>query len=149
MKIKSGDIYLIPSALHDEIAVEWLVIRPNVDDNNLLLIAPVTDFFLCGSWDIELPKNESDYAAEIAVAGRLGRDFEPAQRYVRCGATNWIHADLLESKHKTGSISETALLEVRKLLHNVVHGIAIKNVKEVDCDPDYEEHIKCLLSIIE
>lgn len=117
----AGDLYVF-NTKNDELDVVWVVVRDHPQNPNSGLVVPIDTFFLVGTPDLVLPTDE------IMVA--------------RCGQSDWFEKSMFDPTLRVGVISDVVLSLVRQRLADLARGRDINfGESNVDCDPEYEDHI--------
>lgn len=128
---KDGDVFVIQTG--EEAAIEFMVVRENIDDNTVVLMVPLDDCFLVGTPDFLFP---------YELVGR--------PLVARCGQAFWFPKESLMEKerhcHKVGSIPVEGQLYVRNKIANLARGFFpdqdnkfAQDALETDADPEYED----------
>lgn len=120
-----GDLFVFDTK--DDLCLEWLLIRHHPDTSDLILLAPVDDFFMAGSHDVVISDIE-----------RL--------MIVRCAEVDWFHRSIF-SKIKNaycGRLLPEQLSLVRSRITRNFKFSDRPTEEEiaVDCDPNYEFYME-------
>lgn len=116
----AGDLYVFSSPI--PASIEWLVVRPHLDDPSLILMAPADDFPLVGQSDVPLEA-----------------EFIDRPLTVRCGESTWIPATACREDLRVGFIPDEAVSLVRKKLAGLARGSLTEEpgAIQIEADPEY------------
>jgi hypothetical protein len=115
-----GDLYVFGVPI--DAAIEWLVVRPHVDDPSLVLLAPADDFPFAGRADMPLKP-----------------EFLDRPLTVRCGEATWLPAAACPERLRVGVVPDEAVALVRQKLAALARGNLTEDRREsrVEADPEY------------
>lgn len=114
-----GELYVFSTPA--EAAIEWLVVRFDVDDPTTILVAPADDLPLAGRCDVG-----------------LWPEFLDRPLTVRASESAWLPASICAERLRVGTVPEEAVSRVRRVIAGLARGIIPDDPVGASVDADLE-----------